>query len=92
MLRMMNAAQWTMALAVAISAVSGTTLAQQYPAKPVRMVVPYPPGGGTDLLARSIVPRLSEKVGQSVAVDNRSGANGMIGADIVAKRDRKSVV
>ena len=57
----------------------------QFPAKPVRVVVPYPPGGGTDILGRPIVQKLSEKWGQPVVIDNRGGATGMIGADIVAK-------
>jgi tripartite-type tricarboxylate transporter receptor subunit TctC len=76
---------WTIGLAVVISVFSGAALSQQYPMKSIRMVVPYPPGGGTDLLARSIIQLLGEKLGQNVTVDNRSGANGMIGADIVAK-------
>ncbi|HKU70665.1 MAG TPA: tripartite tricarboxylate transporter substrate binding protein [Burkholderiales bacterium] len=72
-------------LALVAATVSGAALGQPYPSKPIRVVVPYPPGGGTDLLARSIAPRLSDKEGQSIAVDNRSGANGMIGGEIVAK-------
>ena len=66
-------------------AVIGGAGAQSYPAKAVRFVVPYPPGGGTDLLARPMAQNLTEKWGQSVVVDNRSGANGMIGAEIVVK-------
>lgn len=57
----------------------------QYPAKTVRVVVPYPPGGGTDLLGRPLAQKLSEKWGQSVIIDNRGGASGMVGAEIVAK-------
>jgi tripartite-type tricarboxylate transporter receptor subunit TctC len=57
----------------------------QFPANPVRVVVPYPPGGGTDILARPIGQKLSEQWGQPVVIDNRGGATGMIGADIVAK-------
>lgn len=59
--------------------------AQNYPVKSVRIVVPYPPGGGNDLLARPIAQKLAEKWGQNVVVDNRAGASGMIGADVVAK-------
>jgi tripartite-type tricarboxylate transporter receptor subunit TctC len=59
--------------------------AQVYPAKAVRIVVPYPPGGGNDLLGRPIAQKLTEKWGQNVAIDNRGGASGMIGADLVAK-------
>jgi tripartite-type tricarboxylate transporter receptor subunit TctC len=63
----------------------GDTRAQTYPAAPVRIIVPYPPGGGTDILSRSIAPRLSEAWSQPVIVDNRAGANGTIGAAFVAK-------
>ena len=59
--------------------------AQQYPAKAIRMVVGFAPGGGTDLVARIIGQRMTEGWGQPVLVDNRAGATGTIGADIVAK-------
>ena len=58
---------------------------QNYPAKPLRLIVPYPPGGGTDLLARPIAQKLGESLGQQVIVDNRGGANGTIGMDLAAK-------
>ena len=64
---------------------TGNAIGQGYPAKSVRIVVPYPTGGGNDLLARMIAPKLAEKWGQSVVVDNRGGASGMIGAEVVAK-------
>jgi tripartite-type tricarboxylate transporter receptor subunit TctC len=67
------------------AAVAGSAGAQSYPVKPIRLVVPYPPGGGADLLARPMAQALSEKAGQSVVVDNRGGATGMIGTDIVVK-------
>jgi len=60
-------------------------LAQAYPSKPVRMVVPYSAGGATDTVARAVGNRLSEALGQQVVIDNRGGASGMIGSDIVAK-------
>jgi tripartite-type tricarboxylate transporter receptor subunit TctC len=60
-------------------------LAQSYPAKPVRIIVPYSAGGGTDIVARAVGQKLSDRWGQSVIVDNRVGANGIIGADAVAK-------
>jgi tripartite-type tricarboxylate transporter receptor subunit TctC len=63
---------------------SGAALAQ-YPAKPIRMVVGFAPGGGTDLVARIIGQKMTESWGQPVLVDNRAGATGTIGADIVAK-------
>jgi tripartite-type tricarboxylate transporter receptor subunit TctC len=71
-------------LAACMSA-TGQASAQTYPSAPVRIVVPYPPGGGTDILSRAIAPRLSEAWSQPVVVDNRGGANGTIGAALVAK-------
>ncbi len=59
--------------------------ADAYPAKPIRFVVAFPPGGGTDIIARSIAQKLAERFAQQVAVDNRPGAGGNIGTDIVAK-------
>jgi tripartite-type tricarboxylate transporter receptor subunit TctC len=60
-------------------------LAQGYPAKPIRVIVPFPPGGGTDLFARAVSQKLTAAWGQQVIVDNRSGAGGMIGSELVAK-------
>jgi tripartite-type tricarboxylate transporter receptor subunit TctC len=59
--------------------------AQTYPARPIRMIVPFPPGGSTDLVARVVAQKMSDAWGQQVVVDNRPGANGMIGTDLVAK-------
>jgi tripartite-type tricarboxylate transporter receptor subunit TctC len=59
--------------------------AQNYPTKAVRIIVPYPPGGTSDILSRLLSPKLNEVFGQPVVVDNRPGANGNIGADLVAK-------
>jgi tripartite-type tricarboxylate transporter receptor subunit TctC len=60
-------------------------LAQAWPSKPIRLVVPYPPGGSTDLLGRAVAAKVGEALGQQVIVDNRGGANGTLGSDIVAR-------
>src|SRR5690606_447008 len=59
--------------------------AQNWPSRPVRMIVPYPAGGGTDIIARTVAHKLTEKWGQQVIVDNRPGANGIIGTSAAAK-------
>ena len=59
--------------------------AQTYPAKPIRMIVGFPPGGGTDVVARILGPKLSESLGQQVVIENRSGATGTVAAGFVAK-------
>jgi len=71
--------------AFASVALCGAAIAQTYPAKPVRIVVPYPPGGSNDVLARHLAQKLGPALGQNVIVDNRAGASGAIGADHVAK-------
>jgi len=64
---------------------SGGALAQNYPAKPVRVIVPFPPGGGTDIVARTVTPKMAEILGQPFVIENRAGAGGNIGTDAVAK-------
>ena len=56
-----------------------------YPEKPIRIIVPYPPGGNIDITARAIAPGLTEALGQQVVIDNRGGAGGTIGSEIAAK-------
>jgi len=58
---------------------------QTYPARPIRLIVPYPPGGAADATARILWPRIGDVLGQQIVIDNRGGASGIIGADIVAK-------
>src|SRR5688500_6095814 len=58
---------------------------QAYPSKPVRLIVPWPPGGGADVLMRMLTPNLSQALGQQVIIDNRGGAAGNIGAELAAK-------
>ena len=73
----------TLTLCVMLAAASAQS--QTWPSKPIRFIVPFPPGGGTDVLARTVSPKLGEGLGQQVVIDNRSGAGGMIGVELGAK-------
>ena len=72
------------ALALCVAA-SPATLAQGYPAKPIRLIVPFPAGGATDLFARTLSQKMGEKLGNTLVVDNKPGAGGAIGSDLAAK-------
>ena len=76
---------WFVLALASIALVSVGYAAQPFPSKPIRIVVPYPPGGSPDVLARALAAQLDAQFGKSVIVDNRGGANGIIGAEIVAK-------
>src|SRR5438046_5640760 len=73
------------ACALAALALSAAAQPQVYPAKPVRMIVAYPPGGGTDIVGRMVAQKLGESLGQSVVVENRGGASGNIGTELAAR-------
>jgi tripartite-type tricarboxylate transporter receptor subunit TctC len=66
-------------------ATAGGAIAQNFPTRPIRIVVPFPPGGNIDITARAIAPGLTETLGQSIVIDNRGGAGGIIGMELVAK-------
>ena len=70
-----------LAMALPLSA-----MAQAYPSKPIKMIVPFPAGGTTDIVARIIAQKMTESMGQPVTVDNRGGAGGNVGVDLMAKR------
>jgi tripartite-type tricarboxylate transporter receptor subunit TctC len=80
----MRAWRW-LGVAVALCVASAALAQGAYPSKPVRLIVPFPPGGAVDYYARAVQNRLAETLGQPVLIENRSGASGMVGAELVAK-------
>ena len=72
-------------LAASLLLAAGGVLAQQYPNKPMRVVIPWPPGGSNDVVGRIVLQKVAESLGQQFVIDNRAGAAGSIGADVVAK-------
>ena len=82
----MNYKAFAIMASVALAAIGPSqALSQAYPTKPVRLVVPFPPGGSTDIVARIVAQKLGERIGQPLVVENRGGAGGTIGTDAVAK-------
>jgi len=73
------------ASAVVLTAIGGGAQAQQFPTKPVRIIIAFPPGGAIDTVARIMAPKLSENLGQQFVVDNRGGAGGLVGTELAAK-------
>lgn len=76
---------WHLGVLLLASAAPATAFSQAYPVRPIRLLLPYPAGGSADLIARPLAPRLSERLGQQVVVDNRGGAGGNIAMELVAK-------
>src|SRR5258706_14668199 len=75
----------TTIIAAILAGLCVTAAAQTYPSKPIRLVVPYPPGGGTDFVARIVALKLPEVIGENVIVDNRPGAAGLVGTELAAR-------
>lgn len=73
------------AYAFAVSTLAASASAQSYPVKPIRMIVPFAPGGNTDIIARVFAPRMGENLGQQIVVENRGGAGSVIGTEVVAR-------
>lgn len=72
-------------IGVVLAACAGAAVAQSYPMRPIRLVVPFPPGGAIDTYARAVAKQVESQLGQPIVIDNRSGANGIVAGDIVAK-------
>ena len=72
-------------LSFAFVLITGLSEAQEFPAQPIRIMIPYAPGGGTDILARPIGVNMAERLKQPVVIDNRGGAGGNVGAQLVAQ-------
>ena len=84
-MRVLNALIAVLALLAGVTAPGAASAQDVYPSKPIRFVVPYPPGGGNDVVARALGAKIAESVGQPVVIDNRPGASGMIAGEFVSK-------
>jgi tripartite-type tricarboxylate transporter receptor subunit TctC len=84
-MRIDRATGWQALLAAFAFAAAGAAWGQAYPSKPIRLIVPFPPGGAVDFYARVVQQPLSEALGQQVVIENKAGASGMVGIDAVAK-------
>jgi tripartite-type tricarboxylate transporter receptor subunit TctC len=80
-------ALFPMMLVCVVALGSGMAAAQSYPTKPVRLIIPFPPGGSNDIVGRFIATKLTERLGKQVVADNRGGAGGVIGTEAAAKSD-----
>jgi tripartite-type tricarboxylate transporter receptor subunit TctC len=78
-------ALWCFYIAGALACAAGAATAQEYPVKPIRLIVGFPPGGGADIVARQLTPKLGEQLGQQVVIDNRAGAAGHVALELLAK-------
>jgi len=83
MRRLISCLLWVLATALSLAAQS-----QPYPSKPIRIIIPFPPGNTMDIMSRLIAPRLAERLGQNVIVDNRAGAAGQLGLE--TRRTRRA--
>jgi hypothetical protein len=72
---------------VATTAIS-PTMADDYPSRPIRLIIPFPPGGSNDVVGRIVANQLGQKLGQTVFVDNRAGAGGVVGTDVLPRPSR----
>jgi tripartite-type tricarboxylate transporter receptor subunit TctC len=81
---MFSRRSWILSAAGALLALATTAGAEEYPTKPVRLIIPFPPGGSNDVVGRLIATKLSERLGKQVVVDNRGGAGGVIGTEVTA--------
>ena len=69
----------------ALPAVSCIAMAQTYPTKPIRLIIPFPPGGSNDIIGRAIATHMSARLGKQVVVDNRTGAGAVVGTEIASR-------